>query len=198
MTMKNKYSFRSKISESKTKELVKLFSLDLTASQIAKVANLNRNTVNRYLMRIRESIALHCESQSPLGNKLKKPGENYIVCCMQRLLGREVRGENVFFALFRYTGNIYTQIIADTSQIKSCSPKRCASKTLQPFGAPFIAEEIFEFLDFARDRLVSFRGLPRHTFYFHLKECEFRFNHQKDDLTQMILKMLKEYCINEY
>ena len=26
--------------------------------------------------------------------------------------------------------------------------------------------------------MVRFRGMQKHTFYFHLKECEFRFNHK--------------------
>lgn len=47
--MKNKYAHRSKISEAKTRQIVRLFAIDLDASQIAMVTNLNRNTINRYL-----------------------------------------------------------------------------------------------------------------------------------------------------
>lgn len=49
MTSKNKYSKRSKISEAKIRQIVKLFSIDLTASQIAEITGLNRNTINRHL-----------------------------------------------------------------------------------------------------------------------------------------------------
>ena len=43
--MSNKYASRSKISEAKFRQLVKLFAIDLDASQIAAVTGLNRNTV---------------------------------------------------------------------------------------------------------------------------------------------------------
>jgi transposase len=45
MTANNRYARRSKISEAKIRELVKLFALELEATQIAELANLNRNTV---------------------------------------------------------------------------------------------------------------------------------------------------------
>ena len=45
--MTNKYIHRSRISEAKFREVVRLFSLDIEASKIAKISKLNHNTVNR-------------------------------------------------------------------------------------------------------------------------------------------------------
>ncbi|MEO6761185.1 MAG: IS1595 family transposase, partial [Candidatus Saccharimonadales bacterium] len=47
--MENKYFIRSHISEAKSRQLVRLFCEDMTATQIASLASLNRNTVNRLL-----------------------------------------------------------------------------------------------------------------------------------------------------
>ena len=47
MTFKNKHANRSKFSEKKIRQIVKLFSLDLDASQITKISGLNRKTINR-------------------------------------------------------------------------------------------------------------------------------------------------------
>jgi transposase len=33
--------------------------------------------------------------------------------------------------------------------------------------------------------------VPEHTFYLHLKETEFRFNHRRDNLYHQILKLLR-------
>ena len=71
MTMKNKYIKRSKISEAKFREIIKYYSLDLEGLQIAELAGLNRNTVNRYLKLIREKIAAYCESESPLNGEVE-------------------------------------------------------------------------------------------------------------------------------
>ena len=66
MAKVNKYANRSKISEAKFRQFLKLFSFDLDASQIALVTDLNRNTVNRYLMALRQRIAEYCERQAPV------------------------------------------------------------------------------------------------------------------------------------
>ncbi len=43
----------------------------------------------------------------------------------------------------------------------------------------------------AKTRLVKFKGMSRSTFYLHLKECEFRFNHRDEDLYRLLLKITK-------
>jgi hypothetical protein len=71
MTMKNRYAKRSKISEHKFRQLVRLFALNLEATQIAELTALNRNTVNRFLRAIRERLATFCEQQSPLAGEIE-------------------------------------------------------------------------------------------------------------------------------
>jgi hypothetical protein len=34
--------------------------------------------------------------------------------------------------------------------------------------------------------------VPRHTFYLHLKESEFRFNHRHQNLYKLLLRILRE------
>ena len=40
-------------------------------------------------------------------------------------------------------------------------------------------------------RLVQFNGVPRHTFYLHLKETEYRFNHRHQHLSHALLSLLR-------
>ncbi len=65
MARKNKYFIRSRLSEKKFREIIKLFSADLTASQIAFLTQANRNTINKFLKNIRIRIAEICEKESP-------------------------------------------------------------------------------------------------------------------------------------
>jgi transposase-like protein len=53
--------------------------------------------------------------------------------------------------------------------------------------------DIESFWAYAKTRLARFRGMQKHTFYFHLKECEFRFNHRHQDLQKRILKMCRNF-----
>ena len=63
--MKNKYFIRSRISEAKFREIIKLFSVDLTATQIAALSKTNRKTINNILKEVRRCIACFCEKESP-------------------------------------------------------------------------------------------------------------------------------------
>ena len=64
MPKKNKYINRSRVKEAKFRDLVKFFSLDLSAQQIAILTKLKRNTVNRCLKLIRQRIAELCVSDN--------------------------------------------------------------------------------------------------------------------------------------
>lgn len=45
---------------------------------------------------------------------------------------------------------------------------------------------IESFWSYAKLRLMKFHGVPRATFYLHLKECEFRFNYRNENIYQVI------------
>jgi len=48
------------------------------------------------------------------------------------------------------------------------------------------------FWGYAKTRMARFRGMHPHTFLFHLKECEFRFNHRRQDLYHILLKLCRD------
>ena len=87
--MRNKYAKRSRISEKKFRQLVKLFSLDLDAVQISELSHLNRNTINRYLAAMRNRIAEFCELESPLKGEVEID-ESYFGA--KRVKGKRGRG----------------------------------------------------------------------------------------------------------
>jgi len=45
-------------------------------------------------------------------------------------------------------------------------------------------------------RLAKFCGLSRATLRLHLKECEFRFNHRRDNLYRLLLNDIKNNLLN--
>ena len=49
---------------------------------------------------------------------------------------------------------------------------------------------IESFWSFAKHRLQKFHGVAPHTFYLHLKECEYRFNYRNQHLQAELLKLL--------
>ena len=102
--MKNKYANRSKISEAKTRQLIRLFSLDLDAGQIAAITGLNRNTVNRYLVASPNSASRYPRSAA-------KWKWTKATSAASEVGG--AGGKVIVFGLFRRNGKVSTQIVPD-------------------------------------------------------------------------------------
>lgn len=63
MTIKNPYRKRAKIWSKKTREIIKLFSLDIPASKVAKIVNLSDNTVEDRFDYFRQAIYRYTEEE---------------------------------------------------------------------------------------------------------------------------------------
>ena len=90
MKGKNKYFIRSHLSEKKFREIIKLFSADLTASQISFLTQTNRNTINKLLKNIRIRISEICEKESPFEKGEIEMDESYFGA--RRIRGKRGRG----------------------------------------------------------------------------------------------------------
>ncbi len=218
--MKNRYKKRSHISELKFKQLLKLFCLDLNASQIAEIVNINRNTVNKYLLEIRVRIAEICEQQFSFKGEIEVD-ESYFGARRQKgKRGRGASGKTIVFGIYKRNGFVYSEIIPDVSRktIQSIirgkveqnsiihSDKWKAYNGLVDLGYKkhyrlnhgkneFVKGKshingIEGFWGYAKSRLAKFKGMNRKTFYLHLKECEFRFNFRHENIYKMLLKNL--------
>ena len=91
--MKNKYAKRSRISEAKVRQIVKLFAVDLNALQIAEIAGVNRNTVNRYLAALSERIARLCEAESPAQGEVEIDESCFGARRVKGVRGRGAKGK---------------------------------------------------------------------------------------------------------
>jgi len=221
MTVKNKYIKGAHISERKFRELVRLFSVDLNASQIASLTGLSRNTVNRYLRAIRVRLAQFCNSRSPFRGEVEVDESFFGARRMKGKRGRGAYGKTIVFGVFKRNGSVYTEIVAN-----------CSNATLQKLirGKVGLDSVIYSdgwrgynglvdvgygkhlrvdhgkdefatdkahingiegFWGFAKTRLVKYRGMHPHSFSLHLKECEFRFNYRNQNIYRLLLKIFR-------
>ncbi len=117
MKYKNKYVFHGRISEDKFRELTKLFALDIDAERVSILANLNRNTVNRYFMKFRERITQICDRDSPFPKGEFEVDESYFG--PGRVKGRRGRGagkKTPVFGILKRGGKVYTEIVPDCAR----------------------------------------------------------------------------------
>ena len=104
--MRNKYVKRSRISEKKFRQLVKLFPLDLDAVPISELSHLNRNTANRYLAAPRTRIAEFCELESPLKGEVEIDDSYFGAKRVKGKGGRGANGKTIVFGRFNRNGKV--------------------------------------------------------------------------------------------
>jgi transposase-like protein len=221
MTFSSKQFVRAKISRAKFRQLLKLFALDLTATQITVLTGLNLNSVNRYLRLIRQAIAEHSERESPFAGEVELDESYFGARRVRGKRGRGARGKTIVFGIYKRNGCVYTQIIPNckkaniqaiirgkvdlTSTIHTDGFRSYDGIVHMGYQKHYRVQHgqdefvrgnahingIEGFWGLAKTRLVKFKGMSPSTFYLHLKECEFRFNHRDQDLYRLLLKISK-------
>ena len=69
----------ARISEAKTREILKLFCLDIEAVKIAKLSNISRQSVNKIINQIRILIAKECEKISKMQGEIEVDKSNLLI-----------------------------------------------------------------------------------------------------------------------
>ena len=221
--MKNKYLVRSRISERKFREILRLFCLDIEAQQTAQIVQISRQTINKLFDKFREVIVLDCENVSPFETGEIELDESYFGAKRVRgKRGRGAYGKIPVFGMLKRNGKVYTQIVKHCS-IAEILPiiERKANKEstiytdyfktydgLADFGYKrhyrikhsdneFVnghnhINGIENFWGLCKVRLSKYRGIHKHKFYLHLKECEFRYNNRNTDIYKYLLRLIKD------
>ena len=225
--MKNKYIIRSRISEKKFREILRLFSLDIEAKQTAEITHVSRPTINKFFNVIRERIANYCEEVSPFENGEIELDESYFGARRIRgVRGRGAKGKVPVFGMLKRGDKVYTQIVKNCSMselmpiIKGKADKNTIIYTdgfktyngLADYGYKkhFRIKHsdnnfakghnhingIENFWGLCKVRLGKYRGIHKHKFYLHIKECEFRYNFRNQNLYLFLLKNFRKHKLN--
>ena len=222
MIVKNRYAKFAKISESKTRQIIKLFALDLTATQIANITGLNRNTINKYLAAIRKRIAEFCENESPFSGIIEVDESFFGAKRIKGKRGRGAYGKTIVFGIFKRNGKVYTEIVPNCSKatLQGIIRGKIAPDSIihsdgwrgynglvdigykKHFRVDHGKDEFVNgknhingiegFWGVAKTRLFRFKGMHQSTFYLHLKECEFRFNYRDQNIYKLTLNMIRK------
>ena len=221
--MRNCYFKRSKLNARRFRQILRLFCLDLTASDTARLSGLSVRSVNDIYLRLRERLAIECERRRPFKGGEVEVDESYFG--PRRVRGKRGRGaskKTIVFGILKRDGRVYTEIVPDCSKRTLLAVIRGKIKPEVVVhsdgwrgydGLVDVGYEkhlrihhgknqfakgkrhingIESFWGYAKRRLAKFNGISDKTFYLHLKECEFRFNHRRGTLFATLLKLLKD------
>jgi transposase len=220
--MKNKYIYRSRISEKKFRTILSLFCLDIEAVKVAEICGISRPTINKIFNKLRELIAIDCENLSPFEHGEIELDESYFGARRVRgVRGRGAKGKIPVFGMLKRNDKVFTQVITNCSMaeimpiIEDRAGKNATIFTdgfktydgLADFGykrhyrVKHADNEfamghnhingIENFWGLSKVRLARFRGVHKHKFYLHLKECEFRYNLRNENMYIYLLKLIR-------
>lgn len=224
MKQLNRYYRCAKISERKTRQIIKYFALDLTANKTALLTDLTYKSVKQIYLKIRNRVAEDAMRASPFTDCKIEVDESYFGA--RRVRGKRGRGacsKTIVFGIYKRNGKIYTEIIPNAAKktLQSIIRGRVSLDSVihsdgwrgynglvdTGYSKHFRvnhSDDVFaigdvhingieSFWSYAKRGLQKFNGVPPKTFYLHLKECEYRFNHRDENLQLLLLKLLERF-----
>jgi transposase-like protein len=217
----NKYYRRSHISESKFRQLIKCFSLDLNAYETSKLTNISHVSCKKIYQKLRLYIYQNLLIDKATEGEFELDESYFGAKRIRGKRGRGAAGKTPVFGLLKRDENIYVQIVKNCTKAELMpiiEGKILEGSTIHTDGwkaydglvlngynhyRVFHSKDEFvrgkshvngieSFWSFTKRRLAQFNGLSDETFYLHLKESEFRWNNRLNDLYVTMLKELRK------
>jgi len=202
--MKNKYLYRSHISERKFRQILKLFCKDYTAFLVSDATGVSRITVNHIYAKFRERI-LELVDPRPLNYEVEVDESYFGARRVRGKRGRGAKGKVPVVGLLKRQGKVYTQIIQGCSKqelMPILKGKILENTTVYTDGWKsydglvlngyrhyriYHSENEFargknhvngieSFWSYTKRRMNKFNGIHKSKFPLHLKESEYRWN----------------------
>jgi len=209
----------SKLSNKQIGHLIDYFALEVPAIKAAGVLDINRHSAERVYNFIRQMLAYECEKESPIGSDPPPPPADGPASRHYWEYAGSPADIPVFGIVMR-NGRAYTKslkgISVETARriIRShtipgpdTEPESLDSYDALALGGTrhFLIRHEAEaapgekhrpasadnFWSFVKTKLNRYYGVSGPRFHLYLKEMEFRYNHRKEDLRQVIRDILK-------
>jgi transposase-like protein len=221
MVNKNRYYKRSRIAEKTFRRILRYFSLDFSASDTARLTGISIRSINSIYIKIRQRLAEECEKHSCVSGHIEVDESYFGPKRIRGKRGRGAGSKTIVFGLFKRNGGVYTEIVPDAKKrtlqsvirgridldsvihsdgwrgyqglvdVGYAKHFRVEHGTNEFANAQSHINGIESFWAYAKLRLSKVKGIQKHMFYLHLKETEFRFNHRRDNLYLVLLKLLR-------
>jgi transposase-like protein len=174
---------------------------------------------NAVFLTLRRRLALECEAQAPYSGHVEIDESYFGPRRVRGKRERGASGKTIVFGIDKRNGTVHTQILPNVrratlkaavegritldSELHSDAWHGYAGLVDMGYAKHYrLNHNANEFVrgsqhingiesvwSFAKRRLAKFNGLHHHTFYLHLKETEWRFNHRRHNLYRELLEI---------
>ena len=201
------------------REIIKCFSLDLTATNTSQLTGVSRPTIN-----FRKIIFLFIakDIEKPENGTFELDESYFGAKRVRGKRGRGAAGKTPVFGLLKRDGNVYVEVVDNCSReqlMPIIQGKILENSTIHTDGwraydglilygydhyrvyhsynefarGKCHVNGIEAFWSYAKRRMSKFNGTHDEKFVLHLKECEFRYNNKDLDLYKIILKLVRKF-----
>jgi transposase len=198
-------------------EVLRYFTLELSANRCASELGLSYNTVRNRYMLFRSKIAEHSEKNfKKLGGEIEVD-ETYFGGRKKGKRGRGSRNKVVVLGILERNGKVYTKVIPDIKAetlmniVKEKTEKGSvyftdcyrSYKSLKRYGKHHRINKdkafakgrnhingIEGFWSFAKERFHKYHGVNKQNYPLYLKELEFRFNNRNTNIFKKIFNII--------
>jgi len=153
-SMKNKYIYRSRISQKKFREILKYFAEDIEATKIANLTGISRISINKILKNIRILMSKECENISKFSGEIEIDESYFGAKRVRGKRGRGAANKTPVFGMLKRDGKVYTQMV-----------KNCSANELLPILKEFSeldSSTIYSDCWKAYDGLVDYEALAHY------------------------------------
>lgn len=190
-------------------QLVRYFALDFTATSTAELTGISVRSVNSIYLKIRRCTAASCELELPPQGVLEVDKSYFVAQHVRSKRGCSTYGKAMVFGLLKRRDKVYNQDCSKARLqriIRGHVEPNTVTHSDGWRGYDHLVDIGFDkhfqvhhgknefanrerhingiesFWSYTKRRLAKFNAIAKHTFYLHLKDTEFRFNHRRDNL----------------
>ena len=209
---------RWRLSKYRVKKILHHFCVDIPASKTASLLGYNRHTIERYYTLFREHILEYQhQALMPFAGEVELDESYFGARRVRGKRGRGAAGKTPVFGILKRGGKVYLTVVKSCSKDELmpiiqgqilenstvCTDGWRAYDGLIVNGYDhyrvFHSENEFargkchvngieSFWSYAKRRLAKFNGIASFRFVLYLKECEFRFNNNDEDIFEILSK----------
>jgi len=185
----------------KEKMIISCFSQDLTALQTSKEMNLHYITVQKRYMDYRRKIILFLDQKFEEKTKVNEYDEYIYLEKSKRKDKRYIFDAKDFLTFDYDNGVIYNMLLPELSRFKESFLEDDLDETYYNEFSKYLKwhriarlknreNRIVRFWNFFEKSIAKYKGIKQNSFFFYLKEIEFKFNYNAAEQ----IKILENIC----
>ena len=179
--------------------LIECFVNDESALSVSKRANISYTSVWKYYETFRMLCARICEDEYEKVRSSSCEYEEYYYLENSKKRKREAVFDAHNFLTFDYNNHIYTLLMQSLKQYKNQFIKDNVEdayidefnkfkRTSRIIKVSKYFNNIVKFWKYFEGAILKYKGVCPESFVYFLKECEFKYNHKKDEAIDLLIE----------